>query len=141
MGAKYSTSKCTPSTIDYIRTKNVTKLTRQLSRRTTSFRNEKKVKNNIQSFQLNVANDEQQRSALHFAATEGDATIIVALYEYMHTVDVDDISGRTPLHYAAIIGNEETLTTLLLCNPDINRISKDGTTPLHEAVIHNQSRK
>ncbi|CAF4824672.1 unnamed protein product, partial [Rotaria sp. Silwood2] len=67
----------------------------------------------------------------------GDATIIVALYEYMHTVDVTDRSGRTPLHYAAIAGNEETLTTLLLCNPDINRISTDGTSPLHEAIIHN----
>jgi ankyrin repeat protein len=70
----------------------------------------------------------------------GDATIIVALYEYMHTVDVADKSGRTPLHYAAIVDNEETLTTLLLCNPEINRISKDGTTPLHEAIIHNNSR-
>jgi hypothetical protein len=71
----------------------------------------------------------------------GDATIIVALYEYMHTVDVIDTLGRTPLHYAAIVGNEETLTTLLLCNPDTNRISKDGTTPIHEAIIHNHPRK
>lgn len=71
----------------------------------------------------------------------GDATIIVALYEYMHTVDVLDNSGRTPLHYAAIVGNEETLITLLLCNPDVNRISKDGTTAIHEAIIHNHPRK
>ena len=70
----------------------------------------------------------------------GNATIIVALYEYMHTVDVTDTLGRTALHYAAIVGNEETLTTLLLCNPDIHRISKDGTTPLHEAIIHNHPR-
>jgi ankyrin repeat protein len=70
----------------------------------------------------------------------GDSSIIVALYEYMHTVDVTDSSGRTPLHYAAIVGNEETLTTLLLCNPDVNRMSKDGTTPLHESIIHNHPR-
>ncbi|CAF0839068.1 unnamed protein product [Rotaria sordida] len=141
MGTKYSSSKCTTTTIDYIRTKDVNKLNRQLSKRKTSFRNKKKSKekeeNNIQLLQFDVDHDQQQRSALHFAAIEGDATIIVALYEYMHTVDVTDASGRTPLHYSAIAGNEETLTTLLVCNPDINRISKDGTSPLHEAIIHN----
>lgn len=76
MGAKSSSSKCTSTTIDYIRTKDVNKLTRQLSKRTLSSRNKKKVKNNeennIQSFQLDVDNDGQQRSALHFAATEGE---------------------------------------------------------------------
>jgi hypothetical protein len=70
----------------------------------------------------------------------GDASIIVALYEYMHTVDVNDNAGRTPLHYAAIVGNEETLTTLLLCNPDSNRISNSGTSAVHEAIIHNHAR-
>ncbi|CAF3774507.1 unnamed protein product [Rotaria magnacalcarata] len=151
MGAKHSSSKCTSTTIDYIRAKDVNKLTRQLSKRTTSFRSKKKLINsqehNIQLLQLDVDDDEQHRSALHFAAIEGelisdlvsDATIIVALYEYMHTVDVTDTLGRTPLHYAAIVGNEETLISLLLCNPDMNRLSKDGTTPLHEAIIHNHA--
>ncbi|CAF4305152.1 unnamed protein product [Rotaria socialis] len=149
MGAKHSSSKCTSTTIDYIRTKDVNKLTRQLSKRNASFRNKKKLiktqEHNTQLLQLDVVDDEQHRSALHFAAIEGelisdlvsDATIIVALYEYMHTVDVTDALGRTPLHYAAIAGNEETLISLLLCNPDMNRLSKDGTTPLHEAIIHN----
>ncbi|CAF1033607.1 unnamed protein product [Adineta ricciae] len=144
MGSKHSSSKCTPTTIDYIRTKDVNKLTRQLSKRTSSFRNKKKQRddatNNRQSLQLDVVNDEQHRSALHLAAIEGDAAIIVALYEYMHTVYVTDVLGRTPLHYAAISGNEETLTTLLLCNPDVNRMSHDGTSPLHEAIIHEYSR-
>jgi len=75
MGAKSSSSKCTPTTIDYIRTKNVNKLTRQLSKRTPSFRKKKNLKNNgdnnIQLLQLDINNDEQQRSALHFAAIEG----------------------------------------------------------------------
>ena len=119
----------------------------------------KKDETNLHLLKLDVNNDEQQRSALHFAAIEGtdrsdregcqsllslslgDATIIVALYEYMHTVDVNDNLGRTPLHYAAIVGNEETLTTLLLCNPDVNRLSKDGTTALHESIIHNHPRR
>ncbi|CAF1459825.1 unnamed protein product [Adineta steineri] len=144
MGAKYSSSKCKPSTIDYIRSKDVNKLSRQLSKRTTSFRNKKKSQNNeennVQLLQLDEDNDEQQRSALHFAAIEGNSTIIVALYEYMHTVDVTDTSGRTPLHYAAIVNNEETLTSLFLCNPDIDRMSYNGTTPLHETIIHNHSR-
>jgi hypothetical protein len=71
MGAKSSSSKCTPATIDYIRTKDVNKLTRQLSKRTKSFRNKKKG-NNIQLLQFDVNNDQQQRSALHFAAIEGE---------------------------------------------------------------------
>lgn len=145
MGTKYSSTKCTSTTIDYIRTKDVNKLNRQLSQRKFSFRRKKKntnqQENSTRLLQFDVNNDQLQRSALHFAAVEGDATVIVALYEYMHTVDVTDVSGRTPLHYTAIVGNEETLTTLLLCNPDVNRMSKDGTTPLHEAIIHNQPRK
>ena len=154
MGGKASSSKCTPATLDYIRKKDVNRLTRQLSKRRISFRPKKNA--NLHSLKLDVNNDEQQRSALHFAAIEGssivllecrerveslgDATIIVALYEYMHTVDVTDHLGRTPLHYAAIMGNEETLSTLLLCNPDLNRLSKDGTTALHESIIHNHPR-
>lgn len=144
MGAKSSSAKCTPTTIDYIRSKDVNKLTRQLSKRKFSFRTKKKSKSteqdNVKLLQLNSNSDQQQRSALHFAAIEGDATIIVALYEYMHTVDVTDVTGRTPLHYAAIAGNEETLTTLLLCNPDTDRLSHEGTTPLHESIIHNHPR-
>ena len=76
MGAKYSSSsKCKPSTIDYVRTKNVNKLTRQLSKRKISFRVKKKnqndPENHVQLLQLDINNDEQQRSALHFAAIEG----------------------------------------------------------------------
>ena len=75
MGTKYSSSKCKPSTIDYIRTKNVSKLTHQLSKRRISFRNKKKIQNseenNIQLLQLDRNNDAEQRSALHFAAIEG----------------------------------------------------------------------
>jgi hypothetical protein len=75
MGAKYSSLKCKPSTIDYIRTKNVNKLTRQLSKRKISFRNKKEnqndSENHIQLLKLDINNDEQQRSALHFAAIEG----------------------------------------------------------------------
>jgi hypothetical protein len=79
MGAKSSSSKCTPTTIDYIRTKNVNKLTRQLSKRTISLRNKKNLKsnqeNNVELLQLDIHNDEQQRSALHFAAIEGSLFI------------------------------------------------------------------
>jgi hypothetical protein len=76
MGAKYSSVKCTPATIDYIRSKDVTKLTRQLSKRRIAVRNKKKTlnkdENNVQLLKLDVNNDEQQRSALHFAAVDGE---------------------------------------------------------------------
>lgn len=161
MGVKYSSAKCTRATIDLIRNKDVQRLNRQLSKRRFSFPSKKKSTNRDENptelLKLDAEKDEQQRSALHFAAIEGknnrkknrffhffcfffslgDATIIVALYEYTHTVDVNDNLGRTPLHYAAIVGNEETLTALLLCNPNVNRMSKDGTTAIHEAIIHN----
>jgi hypothetical protein len=75
MGAKSSSSKCTPTTIDYIRKKDINKLARQLKKPTLSFRNKKKIKNNeennVQLLQLHIDNDELQRSALHFAAIEG----------------------------------------------------------------------
>jgi hypothetical protein len=74
MGAKSSSSKCTPKTIDYIRTKDINKLTRQLSKRSTLFRSKKLInndENNIQLLQLDINNDQQQRSALHFAAIQG----------------------------------------------------------------------
>ena len=75
MGAKHSSSKCTPATIDYIRNKDVNKLTRQLSKRRMSFRSKKfngnQEENHVNVCQLDINNDEDQRSALHFAAVEG----------------------------------------------------------------------
>lgn len=75
MGAKHSSSKYTSRTIDYIRTKDVNKLTRQLSKRTTSSQHKKSQKDNndnkVQLLTLDADHDEQQRSALHFAAIEG----------------------------------------------------------------------
>lgn len=80
MGAKYSSSKCTPTTIDYIRNKDVQRLTRQLSKRRISLRLKKKNRNreenNTHLLQLDPDNDEQQRSALHFAAIEGTNIIV-----------------------------------------------------------------
>lgn len=74
MGAKNSSSKCTTTAIDYVRRKDLNKLTRQLSKGSTSFRYKKNTKegeqNDIQLLQLDVDHDEQQRSALHFAAIE-----------------------------------------------------------------------
>jgi len=75
MGTKWSSTKCTPTTIDYIRSKNVNKLTRQLSKHKFSFRTKKKSKTTDETdaklLHLNLNSDEQQRSALHFAAIEG----------------------------------------------------------------------
>lgn len=75
MGTKHSSAKCTPTTIDYIRTKDVRKLTRQLSQRKISFRRKKKLntpsENPTQLLQFDAQNDQLQRSALHFAAVEG----------------------------------------------------------------------
>ena len=75
MGLKYSTSKCTSRTIDYIRNRDADKLTLQLNRRQTSFRNKRKLKDreqtNIQLLKLEIDNDDQQRSAIHIAAIEG----------------------------------------------------------------------
>lgn len=166
MGIKTSSVACKPSTIDYIRKKDVRKLTRQLSKRRVSFRktnrSEQKDASNERQLKLDSTKDEQQRSALHFAACEGktfrefssdekstsfnwnlllgDAKVLVALFDFTQTVNVFDKDGRSPLHYAAIVGNEETLLTLLLCQPDVNAISHDGTTALHETIIHNNPR-
>jgi hypothetical protein len=75
MGGKSSSSKCTPTTVDYIKKKDIKKLTRQLGKRSIFSRNKKEIKNNeennIQLSQLNIDDDEEQRSALHFAAIDG----------------------------------------------------------------------
>ena len=75
MGGKHSSGKCTQTTIDYIRNKDVQRLNRQLSKRPVSCLPMKKLsqreENRSDLLRLDAESDEQQRSALHFAAIEG----------------------------------------------------------------------
>ena len=76
MGAKYSSAKCKPSTIDYIRSKNLNKLTRQLSKQKITLgkkkRSMEKEETKTNQLKLDVDHDAEQRSALHFAAIDGN---------------------------------------------------------------------
>ncbi|CAF4021348.1 unnamed protein product, partial [Didymodactylos carnosus] len=60
MGAKQSL--CSRKTLEYIRSKNLDKLTQQLSKRIS-----KKKDAAIELLQFELENDQQQRSILHFA--------------------------------------------------------------------------
>lgn len=53
------------------------------------------------------------RSALHWAATRGNTSVVIALLEAGAEGGARDVSGKTPLHCAAVAGHAPVVEALL----------------------------
>ncbi|KAJ3408274.1 hypothetical protein HDU80_006314 [Chytriomyces hyalinus] len=93
-------------------------------------------------------------SALHYAAMNGRADILLALLsntsvkpfqkghssvirvliDYGASCDAVDGHGWTPLFYAALAGRTEAAMMLLECGASVDLLDRDGWTPLHWAA-------
>ena len=89
------------------------------------------------------AKDNDHRTSLHNAATNGDKGMVKLLL-----VNKADVNARnkfnfaTPLHWAAGYGgNQDIVDMLLSYKAEVNARDKDGRTPLHMAAMMDGSKK
>lgn len=80
------------------------------------------------------AADSLGRTALWWAAWNGDSRRVNALLASSVDVNAPDIDGETPLHCAARWGFADIADALLQARADANFASRSGMTPLHLAV-------
>lgn len=74
------------------------------------------------------------KTALHLAAQEGKAAMVLALIEKGALVNAEDQDDFTPLHDAAAAGKTDAVLVLLEHSARVNASSLYGFTPLHLAA-------
>jgi ankyrin repeat protein len=97
-------------------------------------RSSKSVKILLRSGALIDHQDTLGRTALHVAATRGQAEVLQALIEAGATLDPRDNRHMTPLHYAVQQKDRRMMEMLLQTSININIQDNMGNTPLLMAV-------
>ncbi|KAK7502012.1 hypothetical protein BaRGS_00006764 [Batillaria attramentaria] len=77
--------------------------------------------------------DSKHRTALHFAASQGNELIVKVLLDKGANPNMKDILGNTPMHLAAVTGHVPVVTLLLKAGTDIKAADRFGRTPLNLA--------
>ncbi|XP_049843247.1 E3 ubiquitin-protein ligase MIB1-like [Schistocerca gregaria] len=80
------------------------------------------------------AKDENQRTALHWAAAMGHEEVAAHLLEVGAGVNARDRWQNTPLHLAAWKGHAAVVRLLAASSADHNARDQSGSTPLHDAA-------
>lgn len=80
------------------------------------------------------AKDEDQYTALHWAAQNGDEAIARLLLDRGAAINEIDGQGRTPAHVACQHGQENVIRVLLSRGADVRLKGKDNWTALHFAA-------
>ncbi|KAM6907737.1 receptor-interacting serine/threonine-protein kinase 4 [Xenentodon cancila] len=80
------------------------------------------------------AKDEDQYTALHWAAQNGDEAIARLLVDRGAAINEADGQGRTPAHVACQHGQENVIRVLLSRGADVRIKGKDNWTALHFAA-------
>jgi ankyrin repeat protein len=78
--------------------------------------------------------DDEARAGLHYAAINGNLTIIAILLKAKAKLDVKDKLGNTPLHLAADRDQLEAAKLLLDVGAPVDAENKNGMTPLMMAA-------
>jgi uncharacterized protein len=78
--------------------------------------------------------DDESRTGLHYAALNGNLTIIAILIKARAKLDVKDKLGNTPLHLAADRNQAEAAQLLLDVGAPVDAENKNGMTPLMTAA-------
>lgn len=80
---------------------------------------------------VNVSSaDSKHRTALHFAAAQGNDQTLRVLLENGANPNAKDLNGNTPLHLAACTNQVKIVTLLLQAGSDVNASDFSGKTPL-----------
>ena len=96
----------------------------------------KQQKENPGSLDINEQGKDSGQTALHHAATLGEAGIVRLLVHIGANVNARCSSGNsTPLHSAALNGHKEVAESLLAEGADVNAVDIHRTTPLHNSMM------
>jgi len=82
--------------------------------------------------------DREARSALHYAARDGDLTAVRQLVDAGEDVNLADRRGWTPLHFAAQALSAEVAEYLLAHGAVIDAQDMHGNTPLSTATFQSR---
>ncbi|XP_077982816.1 ankyrin repeat domain-containing protein 27-like [Glandiceps talaboti] len=80
--------------------------------------------------------DDRGCTALHIAASYGQAKIIELLVKRGGVINATDYHGSTPLHLACQRGHQNATLLLLDCRGSPNLADNDGNTPLHQCCAN-----
>jgi uncharacterized protein len=78
----------------------------------------------------NQTDDQELHTALHYAAMNGNLTIIAILIKAKAKLDAKDKLGNTPLHLASDRNQVDAAQLLLDVGAPVDPQNKDGMTPL-----------
>ncbi len=78
--------------------------------------------------------DRAGRTALHYAATDGELDTVRRLIAEGADVNAKEDAGWTPLHFAADQGDLDIVETLIAAGADVNAVNDGGEGPLFKAV-------
>jgi ankyrin repeat protein len=79
--------------------------------------------------------DEYGRTPLHYAAAEGNASLVEELLRSGADVNAQDDDGWSPLHFGAQAGSTSVVAVLLGAGADVALRDRFGNTPLFRAVF------
>src|SRR5262245_44228615 len=82
--------------------------------------------------------DRMGRTALHYAALEGDAARVRQLLPSGLIADAPDDNGWTPLHFAAQSNAADVTAILLKAGASVDARDAHGNTPLFTAVFNSR---
>ena len=89
-----------------------------------------------ESLDANVSStDREHRTALHYAAMDGDVEAVDQLIEAGSNVNAADDGGYTPLHFAAQYLRSEVITLLIAHGASLEAEDRWGNTPLWRATF------
>jgi ankyrin repeat protein len=84
--------------------------------------------------------DREGRTALFYAAKDGDSEIVAELLKHGSNVNVQDKNGETPLHFAAREYRPEAAELLIKAGAAVSAQDIHGNTPLWRAVFESRGR-
>lgn len=79
------------------------------------------------------------RAALHWAACQGDSSLVEKLLSCGADPDIRDRDGKTPLHLAAGLGHSEAAASLIAAGANVEVQDCLGDTPMHHAAMQGQT--
>lgn len=82
--------------------------------------------------------DDSGRTALHWAAREGNRDAVTTLLSHRADVTLQDNDGWTPLHVAAAADAVEVMQELINAGSDLEAVDTNGITPLLLAAKYAQ---